>query len=216
MVKQDLDGLKKAIIERIDKVSTDVRGEIQELRKEVEDLKEDLKGGLESVHKTIDAKLVEAKEDIWDELRDRERRKRNVIIYNLVETQGCTPKDDVTDLLAKMSLETYDGMLVFSRRLGKVNQDEPKPRPIVARFLHDQLKEEVLQRAHTLPDCGFKDVYIHPDLTEVQRKEHKALHSMAEVMNKSKKGDLDRKGQKYIVVGRRGEAKIILKTMKSD
>ena len=117
----------------------------------------------------------------------------------------------MTSLIKKLNLETYDGMLIFARRLGKTSQDVTTPRPIIVRFLHEHLREEVLQRAPSLGECGLKNVFINPDLTDWQRKEHKELREKAEALNEDNKEELDKSNKKYAVVGRKGEARIILR-----
>ena len=110
------------------------------------------------------------------EERDRERRKFNIIVQNLPESQKELPedrkKDDIMEarcLLAAMKLTEIG--VKSAVRLGKKND---KPRPLMVTL--DTEREQVLKRVKMIRKwkCWLK-VWIDPDRTPKEQEDHKKL-----------------------------------------
>jgi len=101
---------------------------------------------------------------IADELADRKRREANVIVYNLPELPDrSNGKSQFTDLC-----NTVFGIkvaIIKSIRLGKRQDNKPRPFLITMENLHD--KEIVTSNSYLLRRYEmFNTVYISPDMTK--------------------------------------------------
>lgn len=110
---------------------------------------------------------------IADELADRERRKNNLIIFNLPETSDqskdiaffnelCQPVFAITVKITK------------SLRLGK--KVENKNRPLLISLENQNNTLYITSRAAYLRrHAKYENIYIVPDMTKYQRSKHKGL-----------------------------------------
>ena len=164
--------------------------EIHSLKENVVDINKKMVQTAEKAREDCDA----AQDSVFRELRDREERKRNVIIHNLEE-----PSADVS--LAKdrkeqdsLSLQkVFDTLEVevdattqikFIRRIG----DKDGPRPLLVGFRDLKTQETVLQNSHKLQDSDFPEVNIIPDLTKRQRQEDEEVRKFCEEKNSARTG----------------------------
>ena len=81
--------------------------------------------------------------------------------------------------------------------------------PHVVGFLHQEDKDHVLNNARKLKDTFFGEVGIVPDLTAVERKEEANMLAEAEEKNKHLTQEDKAKNLHWLVVGKRGERRII-------
>lgn len=127
------------------------------------------------------------------ELREREARKTNLIIYGLQE-----PGDNITSGLARKKEDEHEVLdmfnnicavveptdIKFAHRLGPMREDvSSKPRPLRVSFRDIGTLEQVFSRARNLPRTRFKGVSLTPDLTEMQRTEDQELMAEADRLN---------------------------------
>jgi hypothetical protein len=107
------------------------------------------------------------------ELNERERRKKNVVIYGIPESEMefLTDKkaDDgekikeIFNIIGKSNVSP-----VYARRLK--SKDTTKPGPIIVELSDVSLRNPLLLAAKNLREKeGYKSIYISPDLTEAQR-----------------------------------------------
>jgi hypothetical protein len=96
--------------------------------------------------------------------------------------------------------------LRFCRRIGERGAE---PRPIVVGLENEEEKRHILGRARELRNTRFKDVSIVPDLTRKQRNREARMKDEAEEKNKSLTAEERSRNIKWLVVGRRGEKRII-------
>ena len=110
---------------------------------------------------------------IADELADRERRKNNLIIYNLPEsTDNSKDKSFFTELCKSVFDTTVK--ITKSLRLGK--KHENKNRPLLIGLENQQNVVNITSRAAYLRHHDkYENIYIAPDMTKYQRSKHKQL-----------------------------------------
>lgn len=108
-----------------------------------------------------------------NELKDRERRKKNFIVYGVPEP-SCTVTVDkrsadekfIKDILC--SIGKSETKPVHTKRLK--SKDQAKPGPILVELTDASLRNPVLLAAKSLRNSSaYKSVYISPDLTEAER-----------------------------------------------
>ena len=155
---------------------------------------------------------------VWSrELRERENKKCNVIIYGLAEPSpevesGIARKE--ADLEQLKSLLDDMGAIVdikedikFSFRPGVLNMDtvEEDPRPLNVGFRTQENQEQLFSKARNLRNSTkFRKVSIVPDLTSLQRKEDHDLIKEAEKLNEDM-SERDQGNWVYRCVGRKGQ-----------
>jgi len=108
-----------------------------------------------------------------NELNERERRRKNVIIYGVPESTKVVLTDKKAEDEQKIKeifsfIEKSDVKPVYSRRLR--SKDEAKPGPILVELGDVSLRNPVLLAAKKLRTSDdHKSIYISPDLTEAER-----------------------------------------------
>ena len=164
-----------------------------------------------SVHKEIGTAL--------NERTDIERRKLNLVMFNLPEIQPesdvvwDTPEkiakdiESVTKIMEdELNIEIgMDEIVVDARRLGKKDTQsesakagKPKPRPLKIVFKDLNKKREVLAAAKNLRTSTnevAQRLYINPDLTEAQRKKDKALRDEMWLRRSNNENVIIRRGE---------------------
>ena len=111
--------------------------------------------------------------NIADELADRERRKNNLIIYNLPETSDQSKDTAFFNELCQ-SVFTITVKVTKSMKLGK--KVENKNRPLLISL---ENKDNTLYiaswAAYFRRHDKHENIYIAPDMTKYQRSKHKGL-----------------------------------------
>jgi len=201
---------------RITDVETRVttgEGKMKELGKEMEKMKD----GLKERDDKIDQKLDRKEKAIFDELRQRDSRRMNVIMHGVVEIDkedaaGSERREwDRAECLAilealRMGMEDSD--IKFSRRLGEASGRGP--RPLCVGFFSDGERDKVLRRARELDKTKFKEVSICADLTWKQREEEADLAKEADRRNERELTEEDKsKNLKWAVVGAKGQKRLV-------
>ena len=175
-----------------DNISKHLSSEYQKLCKTIQDLstkvdslcsrETELKNRIDDTYKQINSdtsapKTVEpsaiAAVSIADELVERERRKYNLIVYNLPEpSEQDADKSEFINLCKVIS--DLDIIVTKVIRLGKRFED--KCRPLLVGVEDLSHKTTVLARAPSLRHhTQYKDIYIAPDLTKFQREKNRKL-----------------------------------------
>jgi len=125
---------------------------------------------------------------ILDEIEDRNRRKCNLLIYNLPEPTGTGTDTKTVKNLVKNNLSISGVEVNKVTRLGK--HKENSPRPILVTMADETSKWKCLKQAPKLrKDTKFSNVYISPDLTLKERQENKKLY--LELKSRREKGEKD-------------------------
>jgi hypothetical protein len=96
--------------------------------------------------------------------------------------------------------------LRFCRRIGEKSAE---PRPMVIGLETEEEKRHILARARNLQGTQFQDISVVPDLTKKQRAKEAKMKQEAEERNKSLTTEECNRNEKWLVVGRRGEKRLI-------
>ena len=111
--------------------------------------------------------------NIIDELADREKRKRNIIVYNLPEPSSESDSDVFSTLCSSVYGCSFS--VAKSLRLGKKTE---KCRPLLISLCKEEDKFELLSRSFLLRrNESYKNVFLAPDRTKLEREKHKSLVS---------------------------------------
>lgn len=120
-------------------------------------------------------------EDVVQEIRERERRKCNVMLYGLAEEASVSvgerrEKDDSVcqAIFSKLAVPSDTAYV----RLGKFDPSRPRPRPIRI-TLKDEHQVRALLRGsrNAFQDTKFKDIRFANDQTPRQQQHYKDLKS---------------------------------------
>lgn len=132
-----------------------------------------------------------------EEETEIERRKKNVIVHGVSESQVSDAEqridDDLTVLAAMFHEVGVDELKVESVvRLGKRNEDATLPRPMKVVLDSEEGKVKLLRNAKNLrtkQEGGWAKVFVHQDLTPRQREARKPL--VAELKQRKANGEKD-------------------------
>jgi hypothetical protein len=159
--------------------------------------------------------------NIYEELKERDSRKTNVILYGVGELADTksTGKDRLEwdrkscdNIFRALELDLEATDLKFCRRVGEKGD---KPRPMVIGFYTELERAQLLKKAKKLADTHYSDVGISADLTKRQREEEKEMKKEAERRNTQLTETDKSKNLEWLVVGARGEKRLI-KTLPRD
>jgi len=139
---------------------------------------------IETVHdKIIEAKLAESMEEV----RDRDARKTNVVVFGLEESDSIETdiriehdKNKIDNLLTSIKGDLLIPKVKKMIRLGKPAMKEErahgkKPRPLKVLLTDETSKNEFLEKARNLRRIPNNIVFIAPDLSQKERAERKIL-----------------------------------------
>ena len=157
----------------------------------------------------------EAKNELTQEMKEREERSGNIVVYGVPEKEGEdngreADEKVLRELATEIGVEIR-GKLEVRFRAGKRKEPE-KPRPIVVKVEDDETREKLLTNARRLARKDeWKRIYVAPDMTWQQReesmKDERKKREEAEKKTEEAKNE-GRKG-KFVVVGVRGRRRIV-------
>lgn len=208
-------------VKALNKEIMDLKKEVAEIQKsqsnvikDVETVKEDNKKQGEAIKKSCN----DVKKTIFDELRQREERKLNLIVHGVAEagsdiTKGVDRKEFdwkcILEICSTLGTNVSENDIKFHRRIGEKHGDKTV-RPILIGVNSMQLKTMMLKNSKKLQNCDkYKDAYLVPDLTKQQREEEEEL---VREMHK-KNAELDTEtglNSQWRLVGMRGEKRLVL------
>ena len=163
--------------------------------------------------------------DVWEELKERERRETNIIIHNVPESSLLDNKErenrDLRGLqklfnLMEVNLEVSEAVK-FIRREGEKQNDQPRPLKVVLRKKEE--RDLALANAHKLNRCEqeeWRRVTVVSDLTRRQRNEEVDMRKLAASKNLELSREEIDKGEAWKVVGKRGAKRIQLVKLYRD
>ena len=170
-MNKDLTQLRKDVTDN--KTSQDA------LAEEVKIVKEKSKKNEDMIAKNVET----TQQTIFSEIREREEKKCNLIIHNLLESSGAGSGldrkqydiDCIMEIMEEISVTFGKDDIKFIRRLGEKTDDD-KIRPVQLGVKAITTKENILSHAKRLKDSAdYYEVNIVPDLTKQQRKEEDDL-----------------------------------------
>ena len=204
------------------------KSEVTELRKKLEkmeknkELKEQktrldkYESDLQTVKQVVDSSMTDLKGNISEivsrqikEHKDNERRRSNIIVYNVAESQEVESKNRFEEDMSKMSefLEKelrVKANIVSCHRLGKKNQEDESeepgsPRPLRVMFSNSSEKFLVNKEAMKLKSQGQELSYpFSGDYTAAEREEYRKLKQ--ELERRKQGGERDIKIKKGKIV----------------
>lgn len=152
------------------------------LRKEMEEMKEQIVNkGVAEVRKQRDHNEKQMQEVMTKiEEMEREKRKKNVVLFNMVESEAENPqnryREDEEKCLTMFAeeLEIQDLKIEKLIRLGK--KQEGRNRPLLVKLGAEEERKNILKEASKLRHSeNFRRVYINRDLTQTEREQEGKL-----------------------------------------
>ena len=123
-------------------------------------------------------------------------------------------KGECERIFGGIRVRTRRHQIRFCRRVGERGND---PRPLVIGLYSEEERRHILERSRELKNSMFACVTIVPDMTKSQRKGELRLREEAERRNHEDLSEEDReKNLKWIVVGSRGEKRLIKGTEREE
>ena len=191
-------------IEEVRMVTEELRRELREQAKKTEGIQERMESALD------------------EELREREARRLNLVIHGLPEPEEYIkdPKErmekdklECEKLFVTMKARTrYQGVR-FCRRIGEKGGD---PRPVVIGVYSEDEKRHLLEKAKELRHSRYENVTLVPDMTKSQRRGEQKLRDEADRRNNVLTAEDRGKNLKWLVVGKRGEKRLIKAVERED
>ena len=117
------------------------------------------------------------------EIKLKEQKSKNIIIFKIPESKQQIPKDayqeDFDTVLQIIDPEKtlVDSNIVDLYRRGELQPGNPNPRPVIVKFSSVDLRNQILRIRnpnYTKENTSHK-VFIHPDRTKLEQKSHKLL-----------------------------------------
>ena len=197
----------------------DTDAAVQGLDKEVKRIGENLKARDDK----IDGKLKKNKADVFEEIREREMRKKNAILYRVDEHENEEASGGerrewdrklCLEILTTLRMGLEESDIKFCRRLGEKGRE---PRPLCIGFFSEADRDRLLRRGRELEKTRFKEVSICPDLTWMQREEETELRKEAERRNEQELTEEDTaKNLIWAVVGGKGQRRLVKTTAREQ
>jgi hypothetical protein len=140
-----------------------------------------------------------------NEMRDRERRKTNIILFNVAEsttddteTRKQHDADEVSCMLStELNIQTVVDKPV---RLGPKIQGSKWPRPLIVSVGSEEAKWQILKESKNLAKARketYRTVYIKKDMTPMEREADTELRN--QLLDKRKKADEEGTLEKWII-----------------
>jgi len=150
--------------------------------------------------------------DVFEEMREREMKKANVVMHGMGEAPDDLAGRDRWDwdvkscenLFRELNISLTAANVKFCRRLGKRGD---RPRPMVV-GLHDEKDKVKLLKCDTRK-TRFSDIDIGPDLTKRQRQEEGDMRAEAARRNREVSDEDRAKNLAWTVVGPKGERRLV-------
>ena len=176
---------------------------------------EEMKKAMQQMAERMDMEQDRRDSMVCEEMQEREIRRKNIVLHGLAEApENIRVNRERMEWDRKKCCELFHIMgarlkledIRFCRRVG---ERRGEPRPLIVGLFRDEDKEHTLGRARHLHGTAFEKVSVVPDLTKKQRALEIKLKEEAEEKNKYLTAEDLRNNLRWIVVGRRGEKRII-------
>ena len=162
----------------------------------------------------------EVKKDMGREIKDREERGQNIVLYGLEESsreeaeeRKEEDRERVKEVMKALGMEQKAGEIEVRFRAGKKSTESgARPRPLIVKVNDDETRERIHRDARKLARAPeTKNVFVAQDLTWAQReeakKEEKRLREEAD--RKTEEARKEGKEGKFLVVGQRGRRRVV-------
>ena len=174
-----------------------------------------------SIEKEVGEEVAKAKEEVKEEmtveLKEREEKSVNLVVYGVKESDKATGAEkqaedvEAVNKMAEAIGVELKGAVEVRYRAGKKVPEATRPRPMVVRIEDEETREKIVANARKLARKEeWKEVFVARDLTYKQRMEanklEEKLRKDAERMNDQAKNE-GRVGGSYKVVGVRAKSR---------
>lgn len=191
-IRQEVDKLQKFDLARqVEELTTTfLKDEFSQMREEIDKLeKQDVPKQVEQlttafvrdgqwtdvVKKELVAGLQGVKEDV-EEKMEIERRKKNLILFGVPESDTGHDDDIVSDIITQALKLDCSRHIETIARIGKFSHEKPRPIKLVIKTIEG--RKEILIRAKMLRELdSYKGIFVAPDLTRRQQDYDKDLRS---------------------------------------
>ena len=148
------------------------------VKKEVNSQIENVSAELSSIQKIGDVTKSMAEVE-----REKEARSNNIIVYRVTESSDTSfegrqkhDKAIIIDLMRELIDEDFEEFEIKKTfRLGKMNEDAGKQRPILVQFINKMTKNYLMNNLYYLRKTPYKEVVISHDMTRKERDQCKKL-----------------------------------------
>jgi len=227
-IKQELREIKEGEVLKIREELREVKeGEVKKIREELRQVKEAKTGEsgvkerekMEKLQKEmgemrteIESKVCNTvkhmKEDV-DEAMEIERRKDNIIIHGVPETDAEQDIDEVAEMFGTGLKLDFDRHMDRMHRIGKLVEGKPRPIRVMLKTKVDG-KKEILSRAKQLKDHDkFKRMFISPDMTRKQQERDHNLRYHLKQIRESGETEATIRFGKIVKNGRGGRDEVL-------
>jgi hypothetical protein len=151
-----------------------------------------------------------------EEMRERETRRRNVVMHRVgeagpevrtAEERRAWDVRSCDNVFKTLNMDfNSEEAVKFCRRVGEKGDG---PRPLIVGLKREWQKEDLLEKAKDLRNTPLADIVIIPDLTKEQRKEEAEMINEVERRNSVLSQEDRSKNLEWMVVGARGERRIV-------
>ena len=212
-----MDKLEKRFTEVEERVVRN-EGSVQDVTKKVDNIEK----RQDKVEDLLERERERSRLERVEELRERELRKKNVIMHRIeeagdwartVEDRREWDLNSCDNVFKALKMDWGKESVRFCRRVGE-RSDEP--RPMVVGLARENHKEDLLDKARDLRDTAFSEVGIVPDLTKEQRRDESDLAAEAVRRNETRTEEDLAKNLTWRVVGRKGEKRLIKGVERGD
>ena len=204
-IKKSIETLGESLQRKVDKEEFEgLKNKIDEIEKEIEILKKDAQeeGSWTNINTAAEKRKIEevidiSLKDYENEERERQNRRKNIIVFGLPESEKTIPEerkeDDVKKMIGlcknicKIKFNETDISRII--RLGKAAED--KERPLLITINEEIKKKEIFRNLNKIRDAGspFNKVTITHDMTKKQKEELKIKMETAKEMEQKDNPD---------------------------
>ena len=212
-VEKNINELKSTVEGRLDSIELKLNKNESEVNNIVEDK---IKSTITNNSKYNDENLkrvksLEKKILLQNEVTEKEKRLKNIVLFNIPESLSELPKERIAedcnklrDIFAKNNLVLNTDKIENIFRLGKRDLSNVKPRPVLLKFNTVEYKKEVIRFCkymNYIKDNLKIPIYYSDDLTLQERNERKALlQELKRRKDENNEKDLGIRGGKIVKI----------------
>ena len=144
---------------------------------------------------------------VFEEMREREEKKTNIIMHNVGEAENGEQMWDANsfdNIMRAMNVNmSHRNSVNFTRRLGAAGG--ARARPLLVGLKKEDDKQTILEHSKRLDSTQFRNISIVPDLTKQQREADNELRKEADRRNREELTEDDKsKNVRWVAVGKKG------------
>lgn len=188
-------------IAKLDAKITETDKRVESLNDKVDDLETRVKvntNGIKNIEGAVDCVLDDKMEIMQQEILERDKRRRNIMIFGVEESKEANVQKKIEHDMAVMqgigqTLGIEECKVDKVVRVGKPND---KPRPMKVILEERRQRDEFLRSAKNLGNTKWRHCHVKPDLTPMERAKEQALWE--DLKKRIKQGEQDlviRKGK---------------------